>query len=79
MLRSIEINSSIDAQRLNEVASRYNFDIFVHDGNIMIDAKSLLGLMTMVGHKGMKLVFPDDINSKVIDKELRKAKLSYAI
>lgn len=75
MLKDIEINSTKDAEKLNEVASRYNFDIFVHYGDVMVDAKSLLGLMSLVGHK-MKLVLPDEVNSKVIDRDLKKVHLA---
>lgn len=74
MTKSIVINSVKDAEELNNYASKFFYDTYVHvrDKSIMVDAKSLLGLISLVGQKNLLFVVPDDVNPKYAFKGLKK-------
>ena len=44
---TIMLNSAEDAQEFVNAASQCNFDIDLYSGSIALDAKSLLGVLTM--------------------------------
>lgn len=75
MVKSIELKSTNDVERVNKMAARFDCDVFVHSKDVMIDAKSLLGLMAMVGKSDLNLVFPDHLPWNIVKKELKKANL----
>lgn len=64
MTFNIKINNSEDAQKLNKIAEKYPFDIWVHGKSGYADAKSLLGLMLLTIEKDLKLVVDDDVDVK---------------
>lgn len=47
----IEIKDNAQVERINRVASRAPFEMWVSSGTVMLDARSLLGLMALVGKK----------------------------
>ena len=55
----LRLNSPEDAVKLNELACKYNGKLNVNCGSSIIDAKSLLALLTLIGKKNIKLVAPD--------------------
>lgn len=75
MIKPIELKSTVDVERINQMASRFECDIWVHSKDAMVDAKSLLGLMAMVGRNDLNLVFPDHLPYKIVERELKKSKL----
>ena len=62
MVKLIELNNMKDAVRLNELASEQDFNLFVSCGSQMIDAKSFLALIALIGKSNIKLVAPDHLN-----------------
>ena len=72
MVKSIEIKSANDVEKLNDFACSCPFDVYVDNQSIVLDARSLLGLMTLIGRKNTNLVFPDHADPKEIMKHLDK-------
>jgi phosphotransferase system HPr-like phosphotransfer protein len=70
MTFNIKIATSEDAQRLNKIAEKYPFDIWVHGKTGYADAKSLLGLMLCTIETDLKLVIDDDVDAKPFLKEI---------
>ena len=70
MTFNIKITSSEDAQKLNKIAERYPFDIWVHGKTGYADAKSLLGLMLCTIETELKLVIEDEHDTKQFEKDI---------
>jgi phosphotransferase system HPr-like phosphotransfer protein len=70
MTFNIKITTSEDAQKLNKIAEKYPFDIWVHGKSGYADAKSLLGLMLLTIETDLKLVIEDDVDTKHLQKEI---------
>lgn len=75
MIKSVKLNTVEDIQRLNRVATSEDFDMSVSCGHIMIDAKSLLALFSLIGRQ-VSLVAPDEISPKYFQKTVKRMKLS---
>ena len=58
MVFPITLNNKKDILRLNELATKESFSLKVSNGSIIIDAKSLLALFSLIG-KTVNLVAPD--------------------
>lgn len=71
MVLPIRMDNQDDMVRVNRTATKYWFDIYVHSKTSMIDAKSLLGLSTLVGRDDLVLVFPDDVDAKKMIKAFK--------
>lgn len=74
MIKDIVLNNVADAEALNLYATRFEYDTYVHvrDKATMIDAKSLLGLISLVGQKGLIYVVPDNVNPAHAFKGLKR-------
>ena len=70
MTYDIKVTSSEDAQKLNKIAEKFPFDIWVHGKSGYADAKSLLGLMLLTIERELKLVIDDDIDTNRFHKEI---------
>ncbi|MDR0839611.1 MAG: HPr family phosphocarrier protein [Oscillospiraceae bacterium] len=70
MTYDIVINTSDDAQKLNQIATKYPFDIWVHGKSGYADAKSMLGLMLFTIETELKLVIEDDAETKALEKDI---------
>lgn len=70
MTYDIIIKSSEQAQKLNKIAERYPFDIWVHGVNGQADAKSMLGLMLLTIENDVKLVVEDNVDLKALEKDI---------
>lgn len=70
MTFNIRITSSEDAQKLNKIAEKYPFDIWVHGKTGYADAKSLLGLMLCTIETDLKLVIEDEHDTKAFAKDI---------
>ena len=69
---NIKITSTEQAQKLNRIAEQYPFDIWVHGKSGQADAKSMLGLMLLTLESEVKLVVDDNINTKVLEKDINE-------
>ena len=70
MTFTIRISGAEDAQKLNRIAEKEPYDIWVHGKQGAADAKSLLGLMLMSLESELKLVVDDDADTKALLKEI---------
>ena len=70
MTFNIKITSSEDAQKLNKIAEKYPFDIWVHGKTGYADAKSLLGLMLCTIETDLKLVIEDEHDTKQFEHDI---------
>lgn len=72
MTVGIRITTSEEAQRLNRIAEKYPFDIWVHGRSGQADAKSMLGLMLLTIEDNVKLVVDDDIDHTSLLEEIKE-------
>lgn len=61
MVYPITIKSSTEAHRLSEIAAEADLGVTVSYGTVVLDPRSILGLLTLVG-KRVLLVAPDHSN-----------------
>ena len=47
MTRGIRVKNTDDIQKINKIVTRYGFDIWIHGKSGMVDAKSLLGILSL--------------------------------
>ena len=71
MVYPYKVNSKEDLIRLSELACQENFPIYITTQYGQIDARSLLGLFTILG-KDINLVAPDHSCSKEFSKFISK-------
>lgn len=72
MIKPIIIKNMDDVIEINRVASGSNYETWVHSKDSMVDAKSLLGLSTMINKPNLIYVVPDDVNPKKAFKGILK-------
>ena len=72
MVYPIKIKSIKDVRKLNDIASKQDFPMYVSDknGTVFVDARSLLALFALVG-RNINLVAPDHANVEVFLKVVR--------
>ena len=74
MCTSIKLNSLEDVKKLYNVALSYNGNMYISIGSdtSMLNAHSLLGMASLVGKDGLKLVFPDHADPSKVLKTIKK-------
>ena len=70
MTYKIHINSPEDAQKLNKIAEKCPYDIWIHGKSGTADAKSLLGMMLLTLENEVKLVVEDNIDTKSLEQAI---------
>ena len=63
----INIKDREQVKKISEVASRAPYPVWVSDGAVMLDARSLLGLFALIGHRA-RVVAGDHVNPKIFSK-----------
>ena len=71
MIHSYKIESTEDIVRLSELACKEDYPIYISTPYGQIDARSLLGLFTVVG-QDINLVAPDHACAKEFSKFINK-------
>ena len=66
-----KVESKEDLQRLSELASKEDYNIYLSTSTAMFDAKSLLALFTVLG-KEVSLIAPDHADSEKFVKFIEK-------
>ena len=51
MTKTIEITSKSQVERINQLASEVPYEVWLSTDTVMLDARSLLGLFSLVGKK----------------------------
>ena len=71
MTKVIDIKTKDQAMKINELASQAPYEVWLSTDTVMLDARSLLGILSLVG-KRASVVAEDDVNpqsfSKLVDK-----------
>jgi phosphotransferase system HPr-like phosphotransfer protein len=72
MLQGIKIRNIKEIEKINQIVSKYSFDIWIHGKSGMADAKSILGMYILQLNEPLRLVVPDDANYHPLFKELEE-------
>ena len=71
MIREIEIKDSAQVERINRLAAKAPYEVWLSSGSVMLDARSLLGLFALVGKKA-NVVAEDDVSPRAFEKLVSK-------
>ena len=71
MTKVIDIKTREQAEKISELASKAPYEVWLSTDTVMLDARSLLGILSLVG-KRASVVAEDDVNphsfSRLVDK-----------
>lgn len=73
MTKSIMITDNRQVERINDLATKAPYEVWLTDDTLMLDARSLLGLFALVG-KRVNVVTEDDVNPRAFEKLVNKMK-----
>ena len=71
MLKEIEIKNEAQVEQINRLACKAPYEVWISSGDIMLDARSLLGLFALVGRKA-QVVVEDDVAPRAFEKLVAK-------
>ena len=71
MTKTIEITSKSQVEKINQLASKAPYEVWLSTDTVMLDARSLLGLFALVGKKA-RVVVADNVNPKAFGKLVDK-------
>ena len=71
MLKEIEIKNEAQVEQINRLACKAPYEVWISSGDIMLDARSLLGLFALVGKKA-NVVVEDDVAPKSFQRLIAK-------
>lgn len=70
MTKTIRVKNTNDIQKINQIVTRYSYDIWIHGKSGNVDAKSLLGMFLLGINEPLALVIPDEIDGTDLFREL---------
>ncbi|WP_070000304.1 HPr family phosphocarrier protein [Cellulosilyticum sp. I15G10I2] len=70
MKKAIKVKNIDNIQKINQVVSKYPYDIWIHSKSGMVDAKSILGIFALSLNEELFLVTDDDVDAKGLYSEL---------
>ena len=71
MTKVIDIKTKDQAVKISELASEAPYEVWLSTDTVMLDARSLLGILSLVG-KRAKVVAEDDVNHRSFGKTVDK-------
>ena len=71
MNRTIEIKTPEQVEKINRLAAKAPYEVWLSSGTVMLDARSLLGLMALVGQR-VHVVAEDDVDPKRFSRLVEK-------
>lgn len=71
MVKFLDITSNEQVEKINRLACKAPFDVWLHTDTVMIDARSLLGIYALVGQR-VRVVAEDGVNPKAFGKLVDK-------
>lgn len=71
MIKEIVIKDEAQVERINRLASRVPYEVWLSSETVMLDARSLLGLFALVG-KRARVVAEDDVDPRAFGKLVSK-------
>ena len=66
----IRISSSEQAQRLNRIAEKYPYDIWVQGKSGQADAKSMLGMVLLTIENDVTLLVSNGVDTRALEKDI---------
>lgn len=70
MTRKIKVKNTEDIQKINQIVSRYSYDIWIFGKSGQVDAKSLLGMFLLSLNEPLQIVVEDDVDPTALFKDL---------
>ena len=61
MVKELEVKTPAQVEKINRLASQQPYEVYLTNGTVMLDARSLLGLFTFIGQKAL-VVVEDDVD-----------------
>ena len=61
MTKEIEIKNEAQVRKINQLASKAPYEVWLSNGTLMLDARSLLGLFALVGQRA-RVVAEDNVD-----------------
>lgn len=71
MTREIDIRSREQAEKISRLACKAPYEVWVSSDTVMLDARSLLGLLSLVGRKA-NVVAEDNVNPAAFGRLVSK-------
>ena len=71
MNRTIEIKTPEQVEKINRLACEAPYEVWLSTDTLMLDARSLLGLMALVGQR-VHVVAEDDVDPKRFSRLVEK-------
>lgn len=71
MVREIEIKDGAQVEKINRLACKAPYEIWLSTDTVMLDARSLLGLFALIGKKA-RVVAEDNIDPYAFSKLVSK-------
>ena len=71
MVKELDIKDSAQVQKINALASKTPYEVWLTTGTVMLDARSLLGLYALIGQKVL-VVAVDDVDPHCFGKLISK-------
>ena len=71
MNRTIEIKTPDQVEKINRLACEAPYEVWLSTDTLMLDARSLLGLMALVGQR-VHVVAEDDVDPKRFSRLVEK-------
>ena len=71
MNRTIEIKTPEQVEKINRLACEAPYEVWLSTDTLMLDARSLLGLMALVGQR-VHVVAEDDVDPKLFSRLVEK-------
>ena len=71
MIKEIEIKNEEQVEKINRLACRAPYEVWLSSGSVMLDARSLLGLYALVG-KRAKVVTEDNVDPRQLTRLVSK-------
>ena len=71
MNRTIEIKTPEQVEKINRLACEAPYEVWLSTDTLMLDARSLLGLMALVGER-VHVVAEDDVDPKRFSRLVEK-------
>ena len=70
MTRKIKVKNTEDIQKINQIVSKYSYDIWIFGKSGQVDAKSLLGMFLLSLNEPLQIVVEDDGGPTALFKDL---------
>ena len=71
MTREIDIKSEAQVEKINRLACDAPYEVWLFTDDIMLDARSLLGLYALVGQRA-KVVTEDGLSPRMVNRLVEK-------